>query len=319
VLATSPGSVALLVGPPGAVDGVGAEQAARSARLSAAVGALNVADTRTAQVLRGAVTELTALRRAATELQWYVGPSTVRVGQGAEDDGLDGPVDPGGGGLWTNAKRFLSRTIDGAASMGNAALHHPVAAAELIAGTALMDLGVTGEVGGLALDATGVGTVAGAPVAVASAVPLAAGAGLAALGGSTIWLNATGEDKVTPTGGPGGEVARIDIENANFAQRSASRRFSGRGDFRGKTIDDVAAELRSGKLTPEDVPIDAINREGHSLILNTRSSLALEEAGVPRSEWKVTNRTGQFDYERRLADQLRRNGLDASGIVSVRS
>jgi hypothetical protein len=60
-----------------------------------------------------------------------------------------------------------------------------------------------------------------------------------------------------------------------------------------------------------------IRREGKTLILNTRSSQALKEAGIPRSQWRVVNRTGQRDYERRLSDQLRNNKLDANGVDSV--
>ncbi|WP_344114303.1 hypothetical protein, partial [Nocardioides humi] len=78
-------------------------------------------------------------------------------------------------------------------------------------------------------------------------------------------------------------------------------------------IDDVAGALRSGALSPKDVPIDVIARGGNSLILNTRSSQALIRAGIPRSSWNVIDRTGQAAYEARLTGQLTRNGLTSYG------
>ena len=53
---------------------------------------------------------------------------------------------------------------------------------------------------------------------------------------------------------------------------------------------------------------------GNKLILNTRSAQALERAGIPRSQWNPVNMTGNAAAEKRLTDQLRRNGLDSSGI-----
>jgi hypothetical protein len=70
---------------------------------------------------------------------------------------------------------------------------------------------------------------------------------------------------------------------------------------------------RSGAMTPKDVPIDVIVRDGNTLILNTRSSQALIGAGVPRSSWNVIDRAGQAAYEARLPGQLTRNGLSSYG------
>jgi hypothetical protein len=74
-------------------------------------------------------------------------------------------------------------------------------------------------------------------------------------------------------------------------------------------------DLHSGALTPKDVPINIIVRDGNTLILNTRSATALTRAGVSRSSWNVINRTGDDFFEGLLDDQLRRNGLDSSGYV----
>lgn len=107
----------------------------------------------------------------------------------------------------------------------------------------------------------------------------------------------------------------IDVQDGRFAQTSYSERFSADGAFGGRTIDDVAGDLRAGTLSPADVPIDVIVRDGNTLILNTRSAQALERAGVPRSQWNVVNRTGEAASEARLDGQLSRNGLDTEGYV----
>ena len=130
-------------------------------------------------------------------------------------------------------------------------------------------------------------------------------------GAETVAATSTGLSTLSPAG-----VAAkgVDIGGAKFAQKSFSETFSKGGAFSGRTIDDVAGDLRSGALTSKDVPIDVIVRDGNSLILNTRSSQALIRAGVPRSSWNVIDRTGQSAFEARLSGQLGRNGLTSSGI-----
>lgn len=108
------------------------------------------------------------------------------------------------------------------------------------------------------------------------------------------------------------------LEGANFAQRTFTRSFSDAGKFAGKTVDEVASMLKLGTLKPNDLPIDYIVRDGNVLILNTRSSQALTQAGISRSEWLGIERTGQAAYESRLTGQLRRNGLSNIGTPSVK-
>lgn len=103
------------------------------------------------------------------------------------------------------------------------------------------------------------------------------------------------------------DVAKGLPEGAQYAQKTFNPMFSKGGTFAGQSVDDVAAALRSGSMKPSDVPIDYIIRDGRPLILNTRSSQALEAAGVPRSQWNAVNRTGQDFYEGQLSGQLSRN------------
>ncbi len=108
-------------------------------------------------------------------------------------------------------------------------------------------------------------------------------------------------------------TARVDIGGARFAQTSFSERFSSGGLFAGQTIDDVAAALRSGAMSPKDVPINVVVRDGNTLITNTRSAQDLIRAEVPRDAWNVIDRTGNSLYEELLTGQLTRTGLTSAG------
>ncbi len=111
----------------------------------------------------------------------------------------------------------------------------------------------------------------------------------------------------------------LNISGANYAQRTYSPRFGPGGpeNIAGRLITEVVNDLKSGALTPQDLPVDVIEREGNTLILNTRTSQALTQAGIPRELWYVIDQTGNPDFERMLSAQLSRNGLDSTGIASV--
>lgn len=66
------------------------------------------------------------------------------------------------------------------------------------------------------------------------------------------------------------------------------------------------------------MPIDVIVRNGQTFILNTRSSAALIQAGIPRSAWNVVNRTGQAAFEGRLTNQLLKNAIP-NGTNTIKS
>ncbi|MGH9169521.1 MAG: hypothetical protein ACRD0Z_01375 [Acidimicrobiales bacterium] len=110
----------------------------------------------------------------------------------------------------------------------------------------------------------------------------------------------------------------VNIEDANFAQTTASEAFHPEGNYAGQTITGMANELSSGALSPADVPVQVAVVDGNTLILNTRSALALEEAGIPRAEWTLQNVTGDPEAMQRLENQLANNGLASSGTPTVR-
>jgi hypothetical protein len=73
------------------------------------------------------------------------------------------------------AQSFGARALNGLASVGNAMLQHPLDTAGLVGGAALTMISSAGEVGGLMLDATGIGAVIGVPANVVSAAGIAVG------------------------------------------------------------------------------------------------------------------------------------------------
>lgn len=76
--------------------------------------------------------------------------------------------------------------------------------------------------------------------------------------------------------------------------------------------------IKTGKIKVEDLPIEYIVRDGNTLILNTRTSQALTQAGIPRSQWVSIDRTGNQLFEELLDGQLSRNKLTSEGISTVR-
>jgi hypothetical protein len=77
-----------------------------------------------------------------------------------------------------------------------------------------------------------------------------------------------------------------------FTQTTASATFR-HGPFGGRTIGEVAGDLRSGNISPNQLPVDVIQRGENLLGLNTRSMLALRRAGISpvKLDDRESNRT----------------------------
>jgi filamentous hemagglutinin len=94
------------------------------------------------------------------------------------------------------------------------------------------------------------------------------------------------------------------VADANFAQPviNAKRLFSDEGikkysALAGRpvaTVDDLTSALLSGEVRLSQIPVDFVDVSGTRLILNTKTSTALRDAGIPRSEWYGVNRAGQI-------------------------
>jgi hypothetical protein len=91
--------------------------------------------------------------------------------------------------------------VNGLASFGNAMIHHPGETAAMAGGIALTAISAGGEGLGLALDATGVGAVAGVPLNAVSAAGVVAGVGITGAATTSLMQHAAGEDAASPMRG----------------------------------------------------------------------------------------------------------------------
>lgn len=97
------------------------------------------------------------------------------------------------------------------------------------------------------------------------------------------------------------------LKNANWAQNSIRKSesfsregieiYSKKAGYTIRTVDDLANAIRKGDIKPKEIPLDyVINKNGTKLILNTRTSVALERAGIPKNKWYGQNKTGKTAY-----------------------
>lgn len=104
-------------------------------------------------------------------------------------------------------------------------------------------------------------------------------------------------------GAAAGEAAAE--SGVQFAQKGVSAAFR-HGEFAGKTIEDVAAGIRSGAINPDQLPIQVITRNGITYTVNNRSLMALRQAGVEPTIIKDV--TGNALFERQLTQRLAEMG-----------
>lgn len=115
--------------------------------------------------------------------------------------------------MWDGTKTVATDIADSTLSVGNAMLHDPGADASLLGGLLLTAAGGAGEGVGLALDATGVGALAGGPVALGAGWLVAVGGTFALGGASKLGWDAAHSDHVMlskdSSGGTGGEPKEL--------------------------------------------------------------------------------------------------------------
>jgi hypothetical protein len=103
-----------------------------------------------------------------------------------------------------------------------------------------------------------------------------------------------------------------------FSQTTASPFFSAGGTFAGQSIASVAAQLRAGTLAVSDVTVGVVSIDGTTLIVNTRSALALMQAGIPQSSWAIADMTSNPAVVTSIMARLVNNGLTTAGTSTLR-
>jgi len=76
------------------------------------------------------------------------------------------------------------------------------------------------------------------------------------------------------------------------------------------TVEDLTNAIKTGKIDPADIEVNYVIKDGVPVIDNTRTSTALENAGVPRSEWNGINQTGKTQYPGKTWDQTVQDKLE---------
>ena len=98
-----------------------------------------------------------------------------------------------------------------------------------------------------------------------------------------------------------------------FGQKSVKSTFA-HGPFKGQSIGDVAKGLRSGRISPDQLPIEYVVRNGERVALNNRSLTAFRRAGMEPT--RLIDRTGIAEYENLLTSHLR--GSLPSDVIQIR-
>jgi RHS repeat-associated protein len=113
--------------------------------------------------------------------------------------------------------------------------------------------------------------------------------------------------------GLGGIPRYVGPKGVLFGQASVKNTFA-HGPFAGRTVGDVASGLRSGTISPDQLPVEFIVRNGQRVALNNRSLLALRRAGMEPT--RLIDRTGSPQFENLLNRHLR--GASPSEFIRVR-
>ena len=106
-----------------------------------------------------------------------------------------------------------------------------------------------------------------------------------------------------------------------FGQRSVSRIFTTAEEgstfkYAGWKVADVASGLRSGAISPADVPIQFVARDGQRIAINNRSLLAFRRAGIEPTH--TIDMTGAAWAEARISQRLAEMGGSPSSVIRVR-
>lgn len=193
------------------------------------------------------------------------------------------------------APSALAETGNFVASLGMAALEHPVDALAVAGGGLLAAAGITGALAGAALSLTGGGAVVGVPAGAASAAGATAGVGIAGLGLLDLVTHAATDSSVAPfqvdqrrirTEGPAPFTPPSDITGmTKHGEEQAETRNGGHG------VNDEAMQDAVENPVEEpwyDVARRTYTYEGHDAVV------ALNERGEVVTTWPRSSRGHRY-------------------------
>jgi RHS repeat-associated protein len=96
-------------------------------------------------------------------------------------------------------------------------------------------------------------------------------------------------------------VEGLEEAGVRFAQKGISSTFR-HGEFAGKSLESVAKALRNGSISPDQLPLNVVVRNGVAYTMNNRSLMALRMAGM--NPTRINYVTGVEMFERQLTERL---------------
>ncbi|MGH3628859.1 MAG: putative T7SS-secreted protein, partial [Sciscionella sp.] len=195
--------------------------------------------------------------------------------------------------------------VNGAASFGNAALHHPLQFGTAVAGLGLTAVSGLGEGAGGVLDATGVGAVGGVPLGAVSTAGVVAGVGITGAATGAMATEAAGEDhvRVFNTDSSGSEAAAEPGEDPPFPPPKKINGYRGharermfensRGD--GGVNDKAAQDAIDNPTVPPEFQAD--DQGGKYLYQGKDADVTLNRDGEVVTAWPKNSAGRRFPDE----------------------
>lgn len=112
------------------------------------------------------------------------------------------------------------------------------------------------------------------------------------------------------------ETVRSCSARRALAVSSHQPRMAAHLSTRGQNIADVASGLRSGAISPDELPIQYVARDGQNIAINNRSLLALRRAGLDPTV--TVDVSGDAFAEARITNRLAEMGGQPSDTIRVR-
>ena len=210
----------------------------------------------------------------------------------------------GTAGAWTYNHTAVP-LVNGAANAVQAGAEHPEDLAQMAFGTGLLFLGAGGEVSGLALDATGVGAVAGVPINVAAAGAVVGGIAAAGSGAGRFIQHARAHDNRLLQEATGPTEPQARPSTSNWSSSGPHRSSSGphRSPIEG-------ARTVRGKMPPTARPNEVLVRYGDDGKVNCYK--VFDEKGLPRKRVDVRGKT-HYDVPTPHVEEYTRNTNPKTG------
>jgi len=128
-----------------------------------------------------------------------------------------------------------------------------------------------------------------------------------------------GANRLGPTVGvlEDGAFAQVPAKSTKAFSEEGQKIYSQAAGRPIQTVNDLADALKQGVVKPSQVPLDYVVIDGQKITANTRSSTALINAEIPKTQWFGVDKSGVKAYGDVTFDDLVRNQLNKNYGGSV--